>query len=134
MGHSKREMLAREDQIVRFVDLGELINAPVKQYSSGRYIRLAFAVATEVDPDILLLNEVLPVGDIPFRQKCTKPIKRFHDSGKTILFVTHSPQHVISLCDRAILLDSGDSIADGSLERVIETYYRLLEEVQRNQR
>ena len=90
MGYSKREMLAREARILQFADLDEFIDAPVKQYASGMYMRLAFAVATEVDPDILLLDEILSVGDAPFQQKCLDRMRRFHDAGKTILLVTHS--------------------------------------------
>lgn len=126
MGCSKREMLEREARIIQFADLAEFIDAPVKQYSSGMYMRLAFAVATEVDPDILLLDEVLSVGDMPFQQKCIERIKRFHDAGKTILFVTHSLHHAASFCDRAILMDCGRAIVDGDPQSVVDIYYRSL--------
>jgi ABC-type polysaccharide/polyol phosphate transport system ATPase subunit len=104
MGYSKRQMLEREAAIVEFAGLGEFIDAPVKQYSSGMYVRLAFAVSTEVDPDTLLLDEVLSVGDLPFQEKCIERIKSFHLAGKTILFVTHSLSYATSFGDRAILL------------------------------
>jgi ABC-type polysaccharide/polyol phosphate transport system ATPase subunit len=112
---TKRQMLEREDRIIEFADLVEFIDVPVKQYSSGMYMRLAFAVATEVDPDILLLDEVLSVGDISFQQKCINRIRSFHDSHKTILFVTHSVQYATSFCDRAILMEKGRVEADGNL-------------------
>jgi ABC-type polysaccharide/polyol phosphate transport system ATPase subunit len=128
MGYSKREMLDREDAIIQFADLGDFIDAPVKQYSSGMYMRLAFAVATEVNPDILLLDEVLSVGDMPFQQKCAERIKRFHETGKTILFVTHSLHYATSFCDRAILMEGGRVIADGSPQSVVDLYQMSLGE------
>jgi homopolymeric O-antigen transport system ATP-binding protein len=128
MGYSKREMLDREARIIQFADIQDFIDVPVKQYSSGMYMRLAFAVATEVDPDILLLDEVLSVGDLPFQQKCIERIKRFHDAGKTILFVTHSLQYATSLCDRAILMDKGSVIAEGDPQSVVDAYQGSLEQ------
>jgi ABC-type polysaccharide/polyol phosphate transport system ATPase subunit len=126
MGYSKREMLEREGSIIEFADLGDFTDAPVKQYSSGMYMRLAFAVATEVDPDILLLDEVLSVGDMPFQQKCVERIQRFHDTGKTILFVTHSLHYATSFCDRAVLMVGGRMIADGSPQSVVDLYQMSL--------
>lgn len=128
LGHSKRQMLEREDRIIEFADLAEFIDVPVKQYSSGMYMRLAFAVATEVDPDVLLLDEILSVGDISFQQKCVDRIRNFHDSHKTILFVTHSLQYATSFCDRAILMEKGRVEADGNPQRVVEMYQAMLEE------
>ena len=107
MGYSKREMLERQQSIIDFADIGEFIDAPVKQYSSGMYMRLAFAVATEVDPQILLVDEILAVGDIGFQEKCFERIRRFRESGKTILLVTHNMDNVQQHCDRAILIDHG---------------------------
>src|SRR5262249_33259925 len=89
LGLSKREVQEREAQIIEFAELGDFIDAPIKQYSSGMYMRLAFAVATEVDPDILLIDEILAVGDGAFQGKCFDRIRRFRDDGKTILFVSH---------------------------------------------
>ncbi len=126
MGYSRREMLDREAQIVQFADIEEFIDVPVKQYSSGMYMRLAFAVATEVDPDILLLDEILSVGDLSFQQKCVERIKRFHDAGKTILFVTHSLQYATSFCDRAILLEAGRVSAQGEPQSVVDAYQTSL--------
>ncbi len=122
MGYSKRQMLAREDKIREFAGIGEFVDVPVKQYSSGMYMRLAFAVATEVDPDILVIDEILAVGDTAFQSKCFDRLKNFREAGKTILFVTHSVQQVLAYCDRAILLRSGDMILDGTPEAVVEEY------------
>jgi len=126
LGYSKRQMLEREARIIEFAGLAEFIDVPVKQYSSGMYMRLAFAVAIEVDPDILLLDEVLSVGDLSFQQKCVERIKRFHDSRKTILFVTHSLDYATSFCDRAILMESGRVIGDGNPQAVVDLYQTLL--------
>src|SRR5512142_1946917 len=90
MGYSKREMLDRQQSIIEFADIGDFIDAPVKQYSSGMYMRLAFAVATEVDPQILLVDEILAVGDAGFQEKCFERLRRFRASGKTIILVTHN--------------------------------------------
>lgn len=128
MGYSKREMQEREARIVQFADIEEFIDVPVKQYSSGMYMRLAFAVATEVDPDILLLDEILSVGDMPFQQKCLERMRQFHDAGKTILFVTHSLQYASSFCDRAILMDHGSLIAEGDPQSVVDAYQSSLEQ------
>ncbi len=122
LGFSKREMQEREQSILEFADIGDFIDTPVKQYSSGMYTRLAFAVATAVDPDILVLDEILAVGDAGFQQKCFERLQRFRASGKTILLVTHSMQIVIEHCDRAILLDQGKLLADGCASEVVDLY------------
>ncbi len=127
MGYSKRRMLERERSIIDFAEIDQFIDVPVKQYSTGMYTRLAFAVATEVDPDILLMDEILAVGDYSFQQKCFDRIQRFRASGKTILFVTHSMQQVSEYCDRAILLEKGRIIGDGRPEHVIDLYKASLE-------
>jgi len=126
MGYSKRDMLERQQAIIDFADVGEFIDAPVKQYSSGMYMRLAFAVAIEVDPQILVLDEILAVGDMGFQQKCFQRIRRFRESGKTILLVTHSMAVVEEHCDRAILIDHGSIIVDGRADEAIATYRTLL--------
>ena len=125
MGYSREEMTAREKQIIEFAEIGDFINAPVKQYSSGMQVRLAFAVATEVDPNILIVDEVLAVGDASFQRKCFERIRKFQESGKTILFVSHNMQQVIDHCDRAILLDQGSVVADGDPKDVCEMYKEL---------
>lgn len=125
MGYSKREMQARTESIIEFAEIGDFIDAPVKQYSSGMYTRLAFAVATEVDPDILLLDEILAVGDAGFRQKCFNRIEAFRQAGKTIVFVTHDMQQIRNYCDRAVLLEKGEVRAEGDPEKVIRSYETL---------
>jgi len=126
MGYSKGEMLERQERIIEFADIGEFIDAPVKQYSSGMYMRLAFAVAIEVDPQILVVDEILAVGDMGFQQKCFERIRRFRESGKTILLVTHSMDQVQEHCDRAILIDHGCLIVDGRPDEAIAMYKTLL--------
>jgi ABC-2 type transport system ATP-binding protein len=114
MGYSKNNMRAREEAIIDFAEIGEFIDSPVKQYSSGMYMRLAFAVATEVNPDVLILDEVLAVGDTAFQQKCFNRMHEFQRAGKTIIVVTHSLQNVTDLCDRALLMDHGELVFDGT--------------------
>jgi homopolymeric O-antigen transport system ATP-binding protein len=122
MGYSRAEMHTREQSIVDFAEIGEFIDSPVKQYSSGMQMRLAFAVATEVDPDILILDEILGVGDASFQQKCFKRIRGFREAGKTILFVSHNMQQVTGNCDRAILLEKGSVVADGDPAEIAAKY------------
>ena len=126
MGYSKREMLERQQSIIDFADIGEFIDAPVKQYSSGMYMRLAFAVATEVDPQILLVDEILAVGDIGFQEKCFERIRRFRESGKTIMMVTHNMDNVQRHCERAILIDHGSILVDGKPDEAIAFYTNLM--------
>jgi homopolymeric O-antigen transport system ATP-binding protein len=122
MGYSKREMLERESRIIAFAEIEEFIDTPVKQYSSGMYMRLAFSVATEVDPEILVIDEILAVGDAGFQQKCFERIQSFKRAGKTILLVTHSMDQVQEYCDRAIWIDHGSIMADGAPEGVTQMY------------
>jgi ABC-2 type transport system ATP-binding protein/lipopolysaccharide transport system ATP-binding protein len=122
MGYSKKEMAVREESIIQFAEIGEFIDAPVKQYSSGMYIRLAFAVATEIDPDILVIDEILAVGDVGFQQKCFERLHHYRKQNKTILFVSHSPTQVLDLCDRVILIDKGEIAFDGDPARGVELY------------
>lgn len=125
MGYSKRDMMQREKAIIEFAEIGEFIDAPVKQYSSGMYMRLAFAVATEIDPDILVIDEILAVGDTSFQQKCFERIESFQASGKTILLVSHDMSQIRQHCDRAILLEQGIVMAEGKPDEVIEVYKTL---------
>ena len=122
LGFSKSEMKVREQGIIDFAELGDFIDVPVKQYSSGMYMRLAFSVATEVNPEILLVDEILAVGDISFQQKCLNRLQEFRESGKTILFVTHSPIHVQKYCNRAIVLGHGKMLYNGEPEKGVEIY------------
>lgn len=124
MGYSKAEMIAKTAQIIDFSEIGEFIDTPVKQYSSGMYMRLAFSVATEVDPQILIIDEILAVGDTKFQAKCLDRLQDFRRAGKTILMVTHSMYNVRKNCSRAILLDAGELSLDGSTDEVISEYYR----------
>lgn len=125
MGYSKEEMLKRQESIIEFAEIGEFIDSPVKQYSTGMHTRLAFAVATEVDPDVLIIDEILAVGDASFKEKCFARIRRFRESGKTILFVSHDMQQIVSQCDRAILLEHGAIVASGDPAEVTECYHAL---------
>jgi ABC-type polysaccharide/polyol phosphate transport system ATPase subunit len=122
MGFTKREMQAREKSILDFADIGDFIDSPVKQYSSGMYTRLAFAVATEVNPDVLVVDEILAVGDSAFQQKCLDRLENFRRSGKTILFVTHSLNQIIEHCDRALYIEKGSLVADGDPEQIVDLY------------
>jgi ABC-type polysaccharide/polyol phosphate transport system ATPase subunit len=122
LGLSRREIADRFDDIVRFAELDEFINAPVKTYSSGMYMRLGFAVAINVDPDVLLVDEVLAVGDEAFTHKCLDKFAEFRRRGRTILLVTHSLDLVTRFCDQALWLDSGVVKADGDPKRVIDAY------------
>jgi len=107
LGLSKQQIKQREESIIEFSEIGEFIDAPVKQYSSGMYMRLAFAVATEVDPDILLIDEILGVGDAGFQEKCFDRLQQFRGRGKTILFVSHNMASVRRFCDRVLLMVKG---------------------------
>jgi len=127
LGISKREIQSREQQILDFAELGEFINSPVKQYSSGMFMRLGFAVATEIDPDILLIDEILAVGDESFQHKCAGWIEEFRRRGKTIVFVSHNLGAVRQICHRALLIDAGVVLADGPVHEVVARYEELLQ-------
>jgi lipopolysaccharide transport system ATP-binding protein len=122
LGLTKREIQNRFDDIVDFAELREFIDAPVKTYSSGMYMRLGFAVAIHVDPDVLLVDEVLAVGDEGFTHKCLDKFSEFKRRGKTILLVTHSLGLVERFCDEAVWLDHGEKMAQGDPKRVIDRY------------
>ncbi len=122
LGLSKREIARRFDEIVEFAELQESIDAPVKTYSSGMYMRLGFAVAVHVDPDVLLIDEVLAVGDQAFTAKCLDKFGEFRRRGKTILLVTHSLDLVERFCDEALWLDAGQVKAIGDPRRVVGAY------------
>jgi len=126
MGYSKREMIERQERIIEFADIGDFVDAPVKQYSSGMYMRLAFAVATEVDPKILLVDEILAVGDTGFQEKCFERLRKFRASGKTILLVSHSMNDIQEHCERVLLLDQGSIMVDGAPEEAITAYKALI--------
>lgn len=114
LGLSRRETNQLFDSVVEFAELPHKIDDPVKHYSSGQYIRLGFAIAVHVDPDVLLVDEVLAVGDEQFQKKCLDKINEFRDAGKTILFVSHSLELVEDLCDRVVVMEKGRKIFDGA--------------------
>ncbi len=124
-GLSKKEIDERIDDIIAFSELGEYIDNPVRTYSSGMYMRLAFAVAINVDTDILLVDEVLAVGDMHFQDKCIEKMKELKSQGKTMVFVTHSLNVVKDFCNRAIWIDEGVVRADGKPEKVIDEYIKV---------
>lgn len=126
MGYSKADMLARQGRIIDFSEIGEFIDTPVKQYSSGMYMRLAFSVATEVDPQILIIDEILAVGDEKFQAKCLERLENFRRNNKTILLVTHSMKQVRKTCDRAILLDQGNLVFDGDARDAVSDFHNRL--------
>jgi ABC-type polysaccharide/polyol phosphate transport system ATPase subunit len=122
LGMRQREMKRRFDEIVAFAELERFIDTPVKHYSSGMYMRLAFAVATSVDPDILLIDEVLSVGDSSFQEKCFQRIQSFQRAGKTLIFVSHGLASVANLCSRVVWLHNGSVKSEGEANRVVNEY------------
>jgi lipopolysaccharide transport system ATP-binding protein len=126
LGLSKTEIEERFDDIAAFADIGEFIEQPIKSYSSGMAVRLAFAIAINVDPQILIVDEALSVGDELFQRKCFSRIEAIRAKGATILFVSHSGGTIIELCDRAILLESGENLAEGAPKQIVARYQKLL--------
>lgn len=122
LGLSKKFLEEKYDEIVKFAELEEFIDVPLKNYSSGMKARLGFAIATIVEPDILILDEVLSVGDAKFRKKSEKKVMSMFDKGVTVLFVSHSIEQVKRLCNKAILLEKGKIIASGDIEEVAKVY------------
>ncbi len=122
MGLPRRVVAERFDEIVRFAEMEQFIDAPAKTYSSGMYLRLAFSVAVSIDPDIILIDEVFAVGDESFQRKCMERMDDFKREGKTIVFVSHSLDAVRSLCDEAVWLDRGKVMCTGSTTEVIDRY------------
>jgi len=123
MGLSRQEIEAKMPEIEEFCELEEWFDRPVRMYSSGMLARLGFAVAVNVDADILLVDEILAVGDITFQRKCLDRMEQMNNSGKTVLFVSHSIRQVERLCDRVLLLDVGKQVAIGKATDVISQYY-----------
>ena len=124
-GLTRKEIDNRLNQIIEFSELGELINNPVRTYSSGQYMRLAFSVAINVDAEILLIDEILSVGDQHFQEKCFKKMRELRAEGKTMVFVTHSMDSVKNLCDRAVWLYDGKIRMDGDTDQVVDEYLRV---------
>lgn len=128
LGLSKREVDGLFDDIVEFAELGQFIDNQVKFYSSGMYVRLGFAVAVNVDPDVLVIDEVLAVGDERFQRKCMERVKQFQREGRTMLFVSHAPDLVRSICDRAVVLSDGEMVGMGTPGEAVRIFReRLLE-------
>lgn len=126
IGFSKEEMDKKIQDIIDFADIGEHIYQPVKTYSSGMFARLAFSVAISVDPDILIVDEALSVGDVFFQNKCYRRFEEFRERGKTILFVTHDMGSVIRYCNRCVLLNAGKKIAEGNPQEMVDLYKRIM--------
>ncbi len=125
-GCGRKFIEAKFDQIVDFAAIGDFLDQPVKTYSSGMKVRLAFAVTIALDPDILIVDEALAVGDEAFQRKCFARIKMLQERGCTVLFVSHAGHQIIELCDHALLLDSGDKLLAGEPKRVVSQYHRLI--------
>ena len=122
LGLSRRDVREKFDAVVEFAEIGDFIDEPLRTYSSGMIMRLAFSVAVTVDPDILIIDEVLGVGDVAFQAKCFERILQFRNSGKTILCVSHSSETLKGFCTRAVWLDHGRVLDDGPVGRVLEAY------------
>lgn len=126
LGFSRDEMTAKLDEIIEFADIGEFINQPVKTYSSGMFVRLAFAVAINIDPEVLIVDEALSVGDVFFQAKCFRKFEEFKANNKTILFVSHDLGSINKYCDRAILLNRGHVVEEGKPKEIIDIYKKIL--------
>lgn len=126
MGYTREEIDGRVDSILKFADIGDFIYQPVKTYSSGMFVRLAFAVAINIDPEILIVDEALSVGDVFFQAKCYKKFEEFKKAGKTILLVSHSLSSINKYCDKVVLLNHGEKLAEGNPADMIDLYKKIL--------
>lgn len=126
MGLTNAEIKSKEQEIINFADIGEHMSQPVKTYSSGMFARLAFACAINVDPDILIVDEVLSVGDMAFQLKCFKKFEQFKEKGKTILFVTHNVSDVLKNCNRTVILENGRKTFDGNVKDGVNRYKKII--------
>lgn len=126
LGHSRKFMEEKFDEIVEFAELHEFIDVPLKNYSSGMRARLGFAIATVVKPDILILDEVLSVGDAKFRKKSEKKLLEMMDTGVTVLFVSHNLEQVKRICNKAMILEKGKLVAFGDMDEVVEQYKEMV--------
>lgn len=126
MGFSEAEIDARLEAILEFADIGDYVYQPVKTYSSGMFVRLAFAVAINIDPEILIVDEALSVGDVFFQSKCYHKFEEFKKEGRTILFVSHDLGSITKYCDRAILLNQGNKIFEGTPKEAVDIYKKVL--------
>lgn len=126
MGYSHKEVDEKMQEILDFADIGDFVYQPVKLYSSGMFVRLAFAVAINIDPEILIVDEALSVGDVFFQSKCYRKFEEFREAGKTVLFVSHDLGSVARYCDHVILLDHGRKVSEGNSKDIIDLYKRIL--------
>ena len=126
MGYTKKEMDAKLQDILEFAEIGDFVYQPVKTYSSGMFVRLAFAVAINIEPEILIVDEALSVGDVFFQAKCYHKFEEFKKMGKTIVFVSHDLSSISKYCDRVYLLNQGNILGEGSPKAMIDTYKRVL--------
>ena len=126
IGFTEQEIDQKLDAILEFADIGEYVYQPVKTYSSGMFVRLAFAVAINIDPEILIVDEALSVGDVFFQAKCYHKFEEFKEMGKTIVFVSHDLSSVSKYCDRVVLLNQGTKLGEGSAKEMIDTYKQVL--------
>lgn len=126
IGFSREEIDAKLQSILDFADIGEFIHQPVKTYSSGMFVRLAFAVAININPEILIVDEALSVGDVFFQAKCYRKFEEFKEMGKTILFVSHDLSSIGKYCDRVVLLNKGEKLAEGGAKEMVNLYRRVL--------
>lgn len=126
MGFTKEEIDDKIDDILSFADIGDFVYQPVKTYSSGMFVRLAFAVSINIDPEILIVDEALSVGDVFFQVKCYRKFEEFKKMGKTILFVSHDLSSISKYCDRVILLNKGEKMAEGAPKRIVDLYKQIL--------
>jgi ABC-type polysaccharide/polyol phosphate transport system ATPase subunit len=122
MGFTEKEIQGKQEEIIDFAGIGEFIDEPLRTYSSGMSLRLAFSIAVTVEPEILIVDEVLAVGDASFNQKCLKRILELRSHGRTFICVSHSTTMLQSLCDRGIWLDSGQLVMEGTIEEVLDAY------------
>lgn len=126
MGFSKKEIDEKLPDILEFADIGEYVNQPVKTYSSGMFVRLAFAVAINIEPEILIVDEALSVGDVFFQAKCYHKFEEFKEMGKTIVFVSHDLSSISKYCDRVVLLNQGIKLGEGTPKKMIDAYKQVL--------
>lgn len=126
MGFSEKEIEERMPEILKFADIGDYVYQPVKTYSSGMFVRLAFAVAINIDPEILIVDEALSVGDVFFQAKCYHKFEEFKKMGKTIVFVSHDLSSISKYCDRVFLLNKGNLLGEGNAKEMIDAYKRVL--------
>ena len=132
MGYSRKFIQEKYDEIVAFSELGEFMDVPVKNYSSGMRARLGFSIASAVHPEVLILDEVLSVGDAKFRKKSEAKIRAMFDEGVTVLFVSHNTDQVRRLCTRAILIDKGKLIASGTADEVCDLYDEMVDQTKKS--